>query len=921
MKPIMLNSINDISRQKPGLYSIPFKSNGRTFNFLVNIGNIDENASMTLQGYGQGGTGRNVLEYLNGNSNNIDVIVQSGAGGNAYETAGWQDAVTDFMTKLSNQLNLNQNNTVLTGFSLSAEMTAKYAAHYARSTGANNFCAVITESSWGAPLNLTESERKSLIENNVTIFNVYQNNRRSLTSHVSNTEGVHIIDVDIRTNTGGDKHILPYYIFMQNGIDNIANGEFNFANLPHNFNFNGQNLKIEYIYTEHYVDENGNYVSRKLTADQVQELVREMFVKNMENLYEKNSELSSFANTFNKLEAGTSLASNLSFVSNSVNDIKGKLVEHNKLNYTKESNNEAGIIGSFYGASNYFGAITNKLYGNISTEADAVYSIANAIYKMDGFASVMAESSLTDSISSMFATSNTSISAELEKLKSATSNLFDTAKNAVMADNIYNEISAITGLKLTEGKVGRISASAIKSAVNAIIPSLNNTIETSNNLKNGVDSFISGIGNSNILQGGVWNDVKSNLTSYQSLLNANVKAASFIEEAIQTAMGIIIDYMGDDPELDDSKLPTLREEYSKYQSLISDINGTISSMSACKTEEKTIVNDDGEEEKTGGKACYTDSEIQSKRNILLGYNESQKSLEDEIKKLEGLAPVVQAAQEIIQSAIDQVKSMYEKPVKDANGNISFNANFNLDLSPYANYIDTTKNYKQLLNDYYEKIHTTVDDVDKLDENEDYPTYSYYSGSPSSPAAGSSAPEDPKESEEEAQIIEEFPTDIFVALTEPVQAPPIPHEPKTGAYEKPTILPRPEPFKIKDDPKGEIITYNDKPITRTNNSPNIINLSSNPLEEQPEIIIITEPSQELNPDIIIDDYSETNIIEPIIHEDNVISKMVQETNDNSGMKKMGISSAIGLAVGATGLAAHTVLKNKDEDENEDFGYSK
>ena len=50
-------------------------------------------------------------------------------------------------------------------------------------------------------------------------------------------------------------------------------------------------------------------------------------------------------------------------------------------------------------------------------------------------------------------------------------------------------------------------------------------------------------------------------------------------------------------------------------------------------------------------------------------------------------------------------------------------------------------------------------------------------------------------------------------------------------------------------------------------------------------------------------------------------MVQETNDNSGMKKMGISSAIGLAVGATGLAAHTVLKNKDEEENEDFGYSK
>ena len=81
------------------------------------------------------------------------------------------------------------------------------------------------------------------------------------------------------------------------------------------------------------------------------------------------------------------------------------------------------------------------------------------------------------------------------------------------------------------------------------------------------------------------------------------------------------------------------------------------------------------------------------------YEQIKETLETYEGILKGFAPVVQAAQELINDAISQVKSMYENPVVDTEGNVSFNSDFNLDLSPYSDYLDTAKDYKQILNDF------------------------------------------------------------------------------------------------------------------------------------------------------------------------------------------------------------------------------
>ena len=47
-----------------------------------------------------------------------------------------------------------------------------------------------------------------------------------------------------------------------------------------------------------------------------------------------------------------------------------------------------------------------------------------------------------------------------------------------------------------------------------------------------------------------------------------------------------------------------------------------------------------------------------------------------------------------------------------------------------------------------------------------------------------------------------------------------------------------------------------------------------------------------------------------------------TPSNNGLKTMGIAAGVGLAVGASALGAHTIMKSKEDDEgDDDFGYEK
>ena len=752
------------------------------------------------------------------------------------------------------------------------------------------------------------------------------------------------------------QHCKDYIIIKVNNPDSHsfykADNKFNLID----FFLNGEDFKGNVTITR-YV----NGVAQNMSYD---EFITLMNNSSIEALYDKykDGNLSDFAQFFEG-GPGDTLASNLSYVSNSMSSIKSQITEHKDINYTPSADNEAAIIGTLYKASNYYGAVTNVLYGNLSAEADAVYGIANAIFKLDGVASVIAETSLSDGMKSLYSTGNSSVNTELEKLNKATSELYDTAKNAVMASGRYNELSGILGTKAESGSVGKISIGALESAITAIVPNLNSEVEKANGLKSTVDDFMSGIGSSNILQGGVWEDVKKNMENYHNLLDCNAKAAEYMSEMVKAAMEHVVKYIQDASdeisavskgkygnlasidELDDTKLPELTTAIDEVEKNITELKNKITEMENA-THQECNTCDDG---KGGTTPCdchevhdFTEEDIAPFRTQLTEAETLKKELDAYKGVLEGLAPRVQEAQEMINEAIDTVKNCYENPVTDTEGNQSFNADFNLDLSKYG--IENAKDYAKLIDEYYDKLNppkATIDDVLAKDAAEPDPAgtvddtpYSGPSGTPSSPSTPSTptVPETPTTpvteptTEKPTETSTEKPTEsVTEAPTEKVTE--TPTETPTESHEDEIVVPATETqTEVKtegnDEPVVEQTSNNGGKTNKKPKNPNV-----DPLEKPTEgEVINTQDGIEDTPafeEPVIDDYTEPEIptevvLDEIIPEDEIVKSQPK----NNGLKAMGIAAGVGLAVGAAALGAHTMMKKSEEDdEYDDYGYEK
>ncbi len=673
-------------------------------------------------------------------------------------------------------------------------------------------------------------------------------------------------------------------------------------------------------------------------------------------LKERNAlDLATFAGAYGTKDGENTLASNLSYVNNSMEAIRGQITEHTDVAYNKESSNEAGVIGAMYNATNYYGSITNLLYGNLKAETEAVYGIANAIFQMDGCASQIASTSLSDGISNMFATTNPEIAAQLENLRNASADLLDTTKNSIMSNDRYSQLKEVLGTTVQAGNVGKISISSLDSAVNSIIPALDEEVGKAHALNSSVTDFMSGIGASNILQGGVWEDVGKNMTNYQNLLNANEKAATFIQDSVMTAMGIIKDYIDNAAssindmgttdygslatlgELDDSKLPELTSALSEMQVKIDETDAKVREMEASRhmVEDGYYDRVSGQFVKTGEHQEPSEAEIQVFRDELANYKDIKAKLDKYKEVLDGFAPVVQAAQEIINSAIDQVTAMYANPVQDTDGNLTFNSDFNLDLNPYSDYIDTSKDYKQLINDYHAKLNEpdTTDTQTETPDNKNVgnadtsiPDSNQNTGNQNT---GNQNTGNQSSGSQNGNNIQGFtgstkPSPKANPKTEPTTQPNISNE-NTNQY-KPEI-------------STEIIiitepTQDDTIVEPNNNLPNadshvnpsgktqISTLSAGPVEEN--INTTADPIVEetvLDVPETINEYTETPYVKPVVSNDQPVVN-VEEPKANPSLKTMGIASGLGVAVGAAALGAHTIMKNKDdEDTEEDYGYNK
>ena len=676
-------------------------------------------------------------------------------------------------------------------------------------------------------------------------------------------------------------------------------------------------------------------------------------------LKEAGGDLQTFANAY-KSDDSSTLASNLSYVSSCMDTIRSQINEHGDLNYQSETDHDAKVIGAMYSAANYYGAVTNKLYGDLAAETEAVYGIANAIFQMDGFASQIAESTLTDGMSSLFASTNPAVAQQLENLSNRSKGLIDTLTSAVAAGGRYDELKTMLSSSTAAGSIGKISLSSLDSAVNAVLPSLDNEVANARQLSASVTDFMSGIGASNILKGGVWEDVKLNMVNYQNLLKANENAATHIQDAVLTAMGIIKDYIDNAAgsinamdttdygslatlgELDDSKLPELEAALREMQVKIDETDAKVKQLEDSRhmvpdgyTDPKT-----GEFVKTGEHQEPSEEYIQVFRDELAGYVSIKETLDSYKAVLDGFGPVVQAAQEIINQAIDDVNTMYANPVKDTKGNLTFNSDFNLNLDKYSDYIDVTKDYKTLINDYYDKLNAPAEEshTDTQVSTEpvgasNLPPAGRPSGGPSSsPSSGpsstpSSSPSSSGGQPTQSQTKPEPKTEV---TTHPNNSQKQPYEPKTEATQITPSIPT-EPVNNTPSQDDEIITVIDGSDHQSHVGPTGKTHVSRLATDNGENVTVETPAETPAEPAVIEnelsstsnnEYFEAQISKPIevVNEEPSVTHV--DTKSNNSLKTMGIASAVGVTLGAVSLGAHSIIKNKDdEEEKEDYGYNK
>ena len=548
---------------------------------------------------------------------------------------------------------------------------------------------------------------------------------------------------------------------------------------------------------------------------------------------------------------------------------------------------------------------------------------------MDQCEALLAEDKLSAGMSGLYNASNPGMADQLDRLKAASDALrLSMSQEALNAGGRYDELANTLTKALSPGTSGKISVDALKAAVSAITPTLDAEIDRAKALSQGVDEFMSGIGAGSLLQGGVWDDVATNLSTYKDMLKVSQQAAEFLQDAMKTAMGIIIDYMGDYDSLDDSELEAKEQALKEAESAYNAADAAYKAAVACvpraaeKATDGTIIT-----------PAVTCPDVGAAKAAL----DNAKTVFDEltklVEKLRGLADVLKAAQDIILDAVNQIKAAYADPVSFVQNNGSFN--LSVDLSAYG--LDPGTDYKKIFDDFYEKVKAetqgqtppategTTGQSEATTGQSEATTGEEEDPEEEGPGhwGGPTGEPDPEKTEPKTEATE--PPSTTEPDTESTE-PPSTTEPDTTSTEpettstEPETVPQTEPPTTKPGKKkpgkggGGSSKKPKDPVDETPTLPVENPTEELPIETEP---IIEEPS--------IDEYEEPIIEEPTIDEYNIdidIPTEPEPTKKNNGIKTMGIAAGIGLAVGASALGAHTIIKSReDDDEDADYGYEK
>ena len=306
------------------------------------------------------------------------------------------------------------------------------------------------------------------------------------------------------------------------------------------------------------------------------------------------------------------------------------------------------IPGNLMNAESSLIGISNDLNGTIYKETQVISSIAQVFYDMDR-ERTNAAAALSDGRELLF--DDSAYTDVLNQLLSV-----DITSNITFENYMFDPFSH------TEGNSGKICLSDLNSMLSGdslsgpLHENLENERQSAKATLTEIDNLNTMISTGTNFQGDIWKAVGTRLTEYSDLMNLRIESADKLEAAMAKAIKLIVDYMGDYDELDDSKLPELKEKAEQIKQSILDAENIINA-----THNVSVPVEDGNGATTykyitqyvysAGARAQAKTFITQARSLLIEINK-------EINKLENLPIVLAQAEQIVNDALVEIYGNY-----------------------------------------------------------------------------------------------------------------------------------------------------------------------------------------------------------------------------------------------------------------------
>lgn len=397
-----------------------------------------------------------------------------------------------------------------------------------------------------------------------------------------------------------------------------------------------------------YKFDNGVQQEVVLTDDEIKALLKTT------GSYGSNYKINLSYDDLSKLNSGGSLsvvASNVVNVIDGINEICDGMNKSTALLSPSSQSFESttSIPGSISSAQNVYLGMSSDLLSSLNKELDLIQSIAQTYYDMDN--------SLASSASSLSGGVSSNINSQLLSIANS-----DITSSITFNKSFYFDM-------LSTGKSGKVVKSELEALVSGgslsgvLHENFESERKSANDIKTAISNFTSNIGSS--LQGEAWNKVKEKLFEYNSLMDKRIDSAEKLELAITEAINLILQYMEDYDELDDTKFQELKDEIELIKRNINKCEEIYNATHEVKTKD-----DKGKEKKYTEYTYSVDARNQAKKYIQEA-NEKLELINKELVKLEGLSEIINQAQDIINQALNEIYSSYGVDVsKIVTGNSS-----------------------------------------------------------------------------------------------------------------------------------------------------------------------------------------------------------------------------------------------------------